>query len=259
MKRPTDRPPGDPLNIDTALALLKQEERANTRRIVMSVCALMLALIFFLTFLRKWGSAAFLVPLELLLTMLVLILGVVLIPRARSHALESLSLLQDTRAVGPLLDAYWEAIGERQRTIRFLLTDLLHRVQPADYPLLSRAQQKRAAQALANADLYEETEFVVALLQALAHIGTAEACTVVEPLASLHPSAPYEERIRVAARSCLPLLKARVEQQRIGETLLRPAEGGGQDTLLRAATSGQSVTPESELLRPLTNDAGQEP
>ncbi len=96
---------------------------------------------------------------------------------------------------------------------------------------------------------------ILAILRAYETITDAEALKEVEKcveradeLERLGRSTDASRTVANACRALLPDLRARVEAQRRGETLLRPASADG-DTLLRPAE-----TDEAHLLRPAQED-----
>jgi hypothetical protein len=90
-----------------------------------------------------------------------------------------------------------------------------------------------------------DTELALAILKALEQIGDDRAVLYLEALTGSRDTA-----IREAAVACLPFLKARAEQHRLSQTLLRASNAADTtpEHLLRPAR-GTGETDPQQLLR----------
>lgn len=107
---------------------------------------------------------------------------------------------------------------------------------------------------------FKNVEITVSLLKALEQIGDTSLIPAVRKLSKLDVwgEGNYtrkSERIRNAARECLPYLEARIEQTRSSETLLRPAAANTDtsEILLRPAVGNTDTISAEQLLRPGSN------
>ncbi len=164
-----------------------------------------------------------------------------------------LSLLNDPRIIGSLLDAYeTNKLGSEIALTRLFpqMTQVDARHLSAQnrqqiYKLISQRTKKFYFNPRARED---HIQLRVAALKALERIGTREAAPIVKMLIA----STTEPRIREAAERCLPYLEMRPEESEASLSLLRASSAsdvhGADSTLLRPATdSGQSA---DELLRP---------
>lgn len=96
---------------------------------------------------------------------------------------------------------------------------------------------------------YYDADFVVMALDALREAGDERAVPCVRALAERKCETADQERVRDAARACLPRILERVTHRRDHDTLLRAAGPHDEGILLRPA---QTMTPPDErlLLRP---------
>ncbi|HLL80518.1 MAG TPA: hypothetical protein VKT25_13515, partial [Ktedonobacteraceae bacterium] len=138
--------------------------------------------------------------------------------------------------------------GNTNRSAAILLTGLLPRLQASDAILLTETQ--RAALGYALTSNVGDARFLIAALKALEQVGDSSALSVVEKLAAGRIRTADPKRVQAAAQECLLFLRARYEQQRASETLLRASERSETlaDTLLIPA-KGVVATEVSELLR----------
>lgn len=153
--------------------------------------------------------------------------------------------------VGPLAEVVAEGAGGTS-AMRSLaqagLTHLLPLLKTSDAALLDDRQR---------ACLYHELtlpwrfpqgnlDFLLAILKALEQVGDEKAVPYVERLART----AKQERLRTAARACLPFLTQRVTQEQVHRTLLRASEPASipLDELVRPAGTNAEVAP-AQLLR----------
>ena len=159
--------------------------------------------------------------LLLLVCLSSVVLGVILLTPARSRALVLLTERQDTRAIGPLLDALDGAFGARAQEIETLLVVLLPRLRTSDASLLTAAHRRKLCRALALGNADRELPYLLAIIQALEQIGGAEAEACLQRLIGRGAITPGQQSVLKAAQECLPLLTARLEEAKRQGNLLR--------------------------------------
>ncbi len=119
---------------------------------------------------------------------------------------------------------------------------------------------------------YVDIELTQAVVQAMARVGNEEAYRVIQGM-GLEPS--VEERLTTRKKreaqqanqqllmqvkqECMPMLEARLSEQRQAQTLLRPSasafvSASGSDVLLRPAEAYVGETPAEQLLRPQSRE-----
>jgi HEAT repeat protein len=175
----------------------------------------------------------------------------------QTRAAKRLVGLQDPRAVGPLLDMLIASSNIRWEEVRTALIRLLPRLRASDEPFLTAHHLTTLTYLLRQPGMWYNrpdksgADLRIEILKALEQVGDEQAISTVEELAANAKS----EAVKQAAIECLPILKARVEYQRPGRTLLRPAppvdEPGA--SLLRPL-SGNHTPDTDELLRPPAKD-----
>jgi hypothetical protein len=160
----------------------------------------------------------------------------------RNRAAQILAAFDDVRIVGPLAEALQYGGADTRDAARRTLLRLLPKMQSSDASRLSDRQRDCLYALLESSD----TELVLAILKALEQIGDDRAVLYVEALTVSRDTA-----IREAAVACLPFLKARAEQQRLSQTLLRASRAADTtpELLLRPAR-GTGETDPQQLLRP---------
>lgn len=162
------------------------------------------------------------------------------------------------------------AISFAGRNLRNALVRLLPLVQQADAAEWTGTHWNSLLRCLRKP--YIDIELTEAVLQAMARVGNEEAYRAIQQM-GLEPS--VEERLttgkkraaRVAnqqlltqvKQDCLPVLEARLSEQRQAQTLLRPSgaafvAASGSDVLLRPAQAYVSETPAEQLLRPQSRE-----
>lgn len=151
----------------------------------------------------------------------------------------------NVRVCGILIE-YIEFAAPTQQVVRRTLKNLLHRLQTEHHNLFNAHQRLCLYRALKS----DDTDFILSLLHAIEQIGDEKGIPYVERLLkSTNGTEPYAN----AATDCLNVLKARAEEIRAVQTLLRPSqqENAAPETLLRPAT-GQNADEKQQqtLLRP---------
>lgn len=130
----------------------------------------------------------------------------------------------DVRAVGPLAEALFDGDKAVREIAERGLIRLLPRLKESDAHVLNEEQNRRLRRALdgSNEDL------AIAVLRALEFVGDSNALWDVLKLRSRTRA----ERVRDAAKECLPYLEARVPQ----DSLLRSSEAPSvpADALIRS-------------------------
>jgi hypothetical protein len=157
---------------------------------------------------------------------------------------------KDVLTIGVLLETLAVCEGSEHQTLLAALTELLPRMDAADASLLNVKQYDQLDAAFYSCDMETEFDFLIAILKAYCNIGDEHALHRVERLSTLHAVTEQEQKVCNAARECLPVLRERLERQRLGKDLLRPASStDSSHTLLRPACSVSASAPET-LLRP---------
>jgi hypothetical protein len=155
-----------------------------------------------------------------------------------------LAQFDDLRAIGPLL----EALNCPEPDVRVLselaLARLLPRLTAADASLLNEEQYLCLFRALHS----RYTDLVVGVISAFRVIGDERALLTVRQLAERSPRTPRQQFIHDAAQKCLPALQERLERERVGNVLLRPASQP-TEMLPRPAVYDPEHAPE-RLVRP---------
>ncbi len=179
---------------------------------------------------------------------------------AHKNAARLLAKYDDIAGAGPLVEAL-EIPDKGVRTaVRAGLTGILPRLRASDAPRITPDQRKILRAQLTIRPLSkhdpETRPFVVATLTALEQVGDETFLEPVERLAAGTGLGLYDD-VRIAAESCVPALRQRIENIRHSSDLLRAASsdhGAPADELLRAAASSGYADP-SMLLR--STDSGQ--
>jgi hypothetical protein len=176
------------------------------------------------------------------------------VSKALRDATGHLVAFNDPRVAGPLAEGLW--LGDRDFALvcSRRLIEVLPLLRP-EHAAYQSEEQKQSIVRILKGPFPLETEnekLVISTLKAMEQIGDATAMPLIQRLCTL-PKDEYPrfearlERIRSAARECLPFVEQRIEADRARQTLLRPAEAGS-DELLRPA--GSAVSNPEELLRP---------
>jgi hypothetical protein len=251
MKRTSDS--DIPLEVRAALSVLRREGSKARQQLFAAVCAWSSGMVSFLLAISRIQSHANTGLFFLFLSVLLLVVGVLLLPRPRSQALTTLARWRDVRAIVPLLDALTISVGIDRPRILNILTDILPRLEEADANLFTRSQRRKLMDALHFSDNHQEAYFQVAVIKALARIGDEDALRLMRGLAVDAHLSEYERMVRDAARENLPLLLDRVERLRQSHHLLRPSvTEDASAELLRPTTATEESAPET-LLRPTQN------
>jgi hypothetical protein len=171
-----------------------------------------------------------------------------------------LTQCESIEAIGPVLE-YTEHIlpPATTRALETLRTRLLFRVKASDAHLFSARHQKALRLLLTSflmgtrreTDRTKSNWFTKlddylmtkrqevdplryeAVLKALEQVGDDKALPLVRKIAELDARAPDQERMKSLAQDCLPALEDRLDRERPGNTLLRPAGMKGAENLLR--------------------------
>lgn len=175
------------------------------------------------------------------------------VSQAQKNATRKLAEFEDIRIVGPLA----EALEFGDKNMRAIITEealikLLPRLQASDAHLLNEDQRACLNRALKG----KNTQLVLAILKAYEQVGDEKALPCVEKLAEGEGRSGKDERVQAEAIECLPHLKARIEQQRASQTLLRASDAIATppEVLLRPAEATVSDTPPEQLLRASTQE-----
>lgn len=188
--------------------------------------------------------------------------------RKRRQAASALSRISDKRAVNVLALAYQSGDESTRKVAGEGLIRLLPLMTASD----ARLVDDRGMAALISTLRWNHINapLVVAVLKALQQIGDARAIPSVEKLCVAPRPVGYLvggldawlkvgmgaelRKITEAAEECLPYLRTRAEQERLRNTLLRPAErpDNEKDLLLRPASTGAPGN-DDLLVRPSEN------
>jgi hypothetical protein len=154
--------------------------------------------------------------------------------------------VSDRRSIPTLIDLHAHLFDtDQQWQIRKRITELLPALDATDCQSLASLYVCRLVR-LINGRWSEtcDVQFAVAVLSVCGQFGNGETVPIVRALARSAQS----ERIRDAARECLPVLFGRNHRQRAGSGLLRAAAAvPAPEILVRASAPG--VAPQSELIR----------
>jgi hypothetical protein len=183
--------------------------------------------------------------------------------RKARQAAGRLARLEDVSAIGGLVETL--AFGHDSTghaPAREALIRLLPQLKASDRDVLTEGQIALLRATLGTSPyvtgnlfsglsrrLDAHTRLQIAILKAFEQVGDSHSLPVISRLAK-HASNP---QVRAAAEECLPFVRARVDQARVSQTLLRAADASGTapDTLLRPAHGGHATVP-AELVRPGT-------
>ncbi len=162
------------------------------------------------------------------------------------NAALKLAEFDDLRSVGPLLEILDSDSAQVKQVAAESLKRLLPRLQASDGSLLNEEQRRMLGELLESKD----TDCVCAALKAIEQVGDEKHLEKVQKLAEMNAKKPHQERIREAAKACLPYLTHKVENDRMAKTLLRASSAADTgDVLLRPVDYIPDHAPQ-ELLRP---------
>lgn len=170
------------------------------------------------------------------------------------QAVKELAEFDDTRSVGPLVEAL--QLGDRD--IRAVASDALKRLLPrlraSDGHLLAMEHHRTLARVLHLTRNGVDVPLACAILKALQQVGNESDLAPVTTWAMLDET---KERSAIApviqaARECLPALQENIRRAQAEQTLLRASSPAPSSEfhLLRPAESVISVLPHEELLQP---------
>jgi hypothetical protein len=170
--------------------------------------------------------------------------------RRWGRAAERMTVFDDLRAAGPLMEALDLRDPAVVAAAEKALSRLLPRLQASDASSITETQRECLYRRLKSQNAQTGAEFLIAALRALEQIGDATALPYVEALKARTGTTAGANRVWEAATHCLTLLKARAEQKQWSDNLLRPSSGqeAPSDALLRPATSSPPTDPQ-HLLR----------
>lgn len=182
--------------------------------------------------------------------------------RRQKQIIEQLSRCDRVEAIGPLLSGLGLPSKAFQDVVMNALLALLPRVKSGDVVFLSDDGLlklyeivKSANHPLARTLSEQYDDLLVAILRAIGEVGDERVWEAVLNLATRDVTTDSQERIRQAAQECLPRLRERIErleQERVGQHLLRPSNAPEAlaEVLVRPA-EGSTTTDPQQLLRPL--------
>jgi hypothetical protein len=239
-----------------------RRKQKRMQRIIQGTILSVIALLFVLYTLRalfsikEWDFG----DLSFLFVFISLFGGAAAASQLQKNATSLLAKYDDLRAVGPLADALDIEDGDIRAVCREALTRLLPRLQASDAALLSPEQRENLNLTLKKADLKQDAELILAILQAWQQVGDEKAVPYVERLTQLKNDSEAGTRIREAAQACLPYLQERLEKARLAGMLLRPAAAPDNpaEMLLRPAPGAAPADP-AHLLRPATQGNPEPP
>jgi hypothetical protein len=170
--------------------------------------------------------------------------------RARTRQLIQ-KLRADVRAVGPLALMLQHHLSRAVKSDAVkALKALLPGLQASDARYITSEQMDALVSLLNSASaVLADKELARQVINAMEQVGDKRALEPMERLAGLWQD-PQTQR---AAQECLPFLRARIEEQKLAETLLRPssAENVKPETLLRPAAADIVSEGQAQLLRPV--------
>jgi hypothetical protein len=140
-----------------------------------------------------------------------------------------------------------------QAVIAQNLTRALEPMQATDAILVNLSMRKDLYRALIMCGTSKSTFYspglAKALLHALAFVGDKQAMDYIDHIAQVGFVDTFHESVCVAAVHSRDVIRERLERERQGETLLRPAQYSPADTLLHPINAG-NVVASQDLLRP---------
>jgi HEAT repeat protein len=251
-----------PEEIEALIALLNHDERLTGYRIGVRL-GIGFPIYVGLLFVFVFSLARFAVPLPVVLVLLgtVTLLGFrfllhwvfrsSLYTRRQRQVLLGLAELNDLRGVGPLLEALTFPDTQVRTSAAKALVSLLPQLPCLEGSQLNPELRPNLHAALTSTERAQDTPLLLALLRLVEKVGTEADMGMVEYLAHMAKT----EEARQAAQACLPLMRARIEQTRNEQTLLRattsPEVVAGE--LLRPASGLEETSPQ-QLLRSHTAD-----
>lgn len=145
-------------------------------------------------------------------------------------------------------------------------TRLLLRLTPNDSHLFTKSHREALISRLDYTQYrarlgkknIESVDYVVAILHAFAQVGTEKEGHALYQMAHLPADDETSVRIKEVARKSLAFLKKRLEEERVGATLLRAAAAPNElnATLLRPVTT-DAASHEENLLRPVLGESSR--
>jgi len=160
---------------------------------------------------------------------------------------KALLRFDDVRAVGGLAEALeFDDKGVAQGAEE-ALTRLLPRLKASDHTLLTPDQRRCLDRALIKR---AKGAFRLAVLAAYEQVGDETSVALVEKIAAAGVRGIRDQRVIARAAEALPTMRERAQLVKAAQTLLRPADAVGDETLLRPA-SGPPSGPVETLLRPV--------
>jgi hypothetical protein len=245
--------PSKPPGVDRLLTLI--EDEANRRRQAQDkffrcACVKIVALI--LAFISMRIGAGILVVWFFALIGLCAALvnfGLMFNEREEREKLaKALAKIDEVRAIGPLCETFDPFDSWRTEQAEKSLIRLLPLMTASEAAQLTSLQRR-----LLFAKLHSDNApLVLAILNSLEQIGDGAALPYVEKLAEGNGKylAATDGRIWLAAKECLPFLQERAAQERLANTLLRPAEETSHPEILLRPAALQPETAPQQLLRP---------
>jgi hypothetical protein len=159
----------------------------------------------------------------------------------------------DKRAVGHFVEALDFGDKDVAKEAAEALIVILPQLRESDSHLLNDEQRSILYKQIRGGD----TKLILAILKALDQIGDEKALVFVEERASGANRRGDVRQIQEAAEACLPVLRARVEQERAAHTLLRATEAVEPDSAVLLRPAGGAGEPSTDLLRPVVEDCNE--
>jgi hypothetical protein len=141
---------------------------------------------------------------------------------ATRRAMSAIVECEDVRAVGALVEAL--EVREARPLAALMLTHLLPQLKAGNTTLLSDVQWERLYSLLLGKQAWlgrVETDFTLAILQALQQAGPMTALPVVQKLAAREGRSGRDARLVQAAQECLLCLRQEAQHRSHRDTLLR--------------------------------------
>lgn len=169
---------------------------------------------------------------------------------------EDIARLGGVKALVPLFATLENNLSTKQRhAIYNALISLLPQIKASEANLLTPSARGRIHTWVASSvwveSIYPNMDALrIAALKSLEQVGDSTAVPIVEQLSHIVPHTPREEKLRLAAIECLPMLRANCKEIEAARVLLRAshAEDARPDTLLRPASASTETNP-AEMLR----------
>lgn len=189
--------------------------------------------------------------------------GLLIVPfpaasRRQRNATALLAFVEDIRAVGPLIDGLTVASGTARQSIINALMRTLPKLRSTEAGILEPRHLKYFYSTLRVHDNWEpggerSVDIMLAVLAAVETVGDEKAIPVLRELTRIGDWGRERKLVSQAAARSLDALRHRLDDEREGRYLLRPAaDPVARESLLRAAGASESGDSDRLLRADLT-------